>query len=149
MILWRLTAPAHAPGLDGEGARLHGGRWNSPGTPIVYTSSSLALALVETWVHLPPPMRRAEALPPRVAVRIELPGDLTPERADPMDLTNAAALRAFGDAWAASRRSLALEVPSAVVPAERNVLLNPSHPSMPEVRVLEVAPFAIDRRMGF
>ena len=147
MVLWRLTAPEHAPGLDGEGARLWGGRWNSPGTPVVYTASSLALALLETWVHLPAPMRRPGALPPRVAVRMELPEGESVEAVDRADLGDRAALRAFGDDWARSRRSLALSVPSAVIPLERNVILNPAHPAMAGVRA-EVLPFAFDPRMA-
>lgn len=147
MVLWRLTAPEHAPGLDGEGARLWGGRWNSPGTAVVYAASSLALALLETWVHLPAPMRRPGALPPRAAVRIAVPEDEPVEVVEGADLGDGAALRALGDDWARSRRSLALSVPSAVVPLERNVILNPSHPAMARVRA-EVLPFDFDPRMA-
>ena len=148
MILWRLTAPEHAPGLDGEGARLWGGRWNSPGVAVVYASGALSLAVLETWVHLPPPMRRPDAWPPRVAVRIALPEGEAPEAVEGMDLADRAGLRAFGDAWARERRSLALAVPSAVVPPERNVILNPAHPGMAGVRVLGVEPFAFDPRLA-
>ena len=44
-----------ATALSGEGARLNGGRWNSPGLPAVYTSSSLSLATLEVLVHLEDP----------------------------------------------------------------------------------------------
>lgn len=148
MILWRLTAPEHAPGLDGEGARLWGGRWNSPGTAVVYTAGSLALALLETWVHLPPAMRRRGALPPRVSVEIELPDSISMETAEMPDWSDTQALRRFGDEWARSRRSCALSVPSAVIPPERNVILNPVHPDMRLVEVRATVPFTFDPRMA-
>ena len=61
--------------LDGEGARLHGGRWNSVGTPVVYTSSTLALAVLEMLVHVDP-----EDLPKDlVALRPDVPGKVSSE----------------------------------------------------------------------
>lgn len=138
--VWRLTSPAHAPGLDGEGARLWGGRWNSPGQPMVYCASSLALAVLEVFVHLPPAMRRPDALPPLVAVALEVPGQFdTVAKGDP---------RSLGDAFLAARAQLALWVPSAVVSLERNLLLNPLHPAMSQVRVITQMPFALDPRMA-
>ena len=148
MRLWRITASEHAPGLDGEGARLWGGRWNSPGTAMVYTASSLALALLEIWVHLPPAMRRPDTLPERVSVEIDYPDALAIEILGEPDWSEPEALRRFGDEWAGSGRTLALSVPSAVIPAERNLLLNPAHPDMASIRVLSVAPFHFDPRMA-
>jgi RES domain len=79
-IVWRLTRPEHAPGLDGEGARLFGGRWNSPGIPAVYCASSLALAVLETYVRLPLVLRRVDRLPEMAAIRVELPAGSLPYR---------------------------------------------------------------------
>ena len=51
--VWRITKTKHADGaFEGEGARLYGGRWSSPGTRIVYAAESLALAVLEVLVHL-------------------------------------------------------------------------------------------------
>lgn len=150
-VLWRLMKPEHAPGLDGEGARLVGGRWNSPGVPVVYCSESLALAVLESFVHLPPAMRGAARLPEMTAVKLALPEDATlwePEEAELPDLTDPEACREFGDAWLAAARTLALAVPSAVVPLERNVLINPAHPEAVGIAMLAEAPFRFDRRMG-
>lgn len=143
MRLWRLLQPEHAPGLDGEGARLWGGRWNSAGRPMVYCASSLALAVLEYFVHVPVGMRRAGGLPQLVAVELELP-----ER--PLDKLEAGSqeeARSAGDSWLADGKDLAVLVASAVVSLEDNALLNPLHPDMARLQVLRQVPFDFDPRM--
>lgn len=150
-VLWRLVKPEYAPGLDGEGARLAGGRWNSPGRAVVYCSESLALAVLESFVHLPPSMRGAARLPEMTAVRLALPegaGVWEPEEAELPEPGDAEACREFGDEWLAAGRTLALRLPSAVVPLERNVLINPAHPDAGRIVVLAREPFRFDARMG-
>jgi RES domain-containing protein len=147
--VWRLALGSY-PALDGEGARLFGGRWNSPGTPVVYAATHVALALLEQLVHVSP-----ERLPAGLrAFAIDLPDDALVEngRSDEPDGVEAA--RRYGDAWAASLRSAALVVPSMIVPAmmgslrtdERNVILNPRHGSAVAWRMTET-PFKIDPRL--
>ena len=147
MLVWRLTKPDHAPGLDGEGARLWGGRWNSPGVQMVYCATSLALAALEVLVHLPPAMRRAGALPVLVAVGLDVPDDqigqldlnLLPDDQD--------TCRAWGNQWIASQSGLAMAVQSMVIKQERNVLLNPTHPRMVDVQLIVQEPFRFDDRL--
>lgn len=141
MRVWRLTRPEHAPGLDGEGARLWGGRWNSPGVPMVYTASSLALAALEVLVHLPPAMRRAGGLPAMVAIALDVPD------AEISDAVLGADDRATGDVWAQGG-SLALRVPSRVIRHEMNVLINPRHPQIGLISVTLSEPFQFDDRLG-
>ena len=138
VAVWRIgtEAPGYrANDLGGTGARLTGGRWNSAGVPMVYASASIALAMLETLVHL-----AAGDLPfNRFLVRIDIPDPLWHAReilaapggwdAIPAGITS----RAAGDAWCAGHRSLLLAVPSVVVPEEHNVLVNPRHP---DVRLL-------------
>ena len=147
MLVWRLTKPAHAPGLDGEGARLWGGRWNSPGVGMVYCATSLALAALEMLVHLPPAMRRAGALPVLVAVGLDVPDD----QIGPLNLNllpdDQDACRIWGNQWIASQSGLAMVVQSMVIKQERNVLLNPAHPAMADVRVISQEPFIFDDRL--
>jgi RES domain-containing protein len=150
--VWRLALGRHRE-VDGEGARLYGGRWNSPGVPMVYAATHLSLALLEQLVHLNP-----ARLPGSLrAFAIELPEDAPVEAADPaIDAADREAARRAGDAWAAARISAALVVPSALVPArldpggiataERNVLLNPRHASVAAWRVRETA-FRVDPRL--
>jgi RES domain-containing protein len=148
--LWRLTRPAHAPGLDGEGARLFGGRWNTPGSPVVYGSVSLAMALFEVWVHLNPDQRRAGSLPDFVKIGVDFPSDISVERHDavPEELSDPARARAFGDAWLAAARTAVLSVPSAIIPEEANLLLNPLHPDFARVTVALQVPFRFDDRLA-
>jgi RES domain-containing protein len=146
---WRLTRPEFAPGLDGEGARLFGGRWNSRGRPMVYCSGSLSLALLEVWVHLPAAQRRPGSLPEHVKVGLDVPADLI-ETHDPAsaDLADPVRTTGFGDRWLDEGRSLALSVPSAILPEERSLLLNPRHPDLARVDVAMLALFRFDQRLA-
>ncbi len=147
---WRILKPQHASAaFDGEGARRYGGRWNSPGVPLVYTASTKALAALELLVHLP----SAQVLAAFVCLRIEFDERLmhrleNPElpplwRADPPPL----AARAIGDQWQRAGGSAILEVPSAIVPEECNYLLNPAHPHFQNIAIGEVEKFYFDPRL--
>lgn len=134
--VWRIVKEKYAEAaFDGEGARRAGGRFNSPGNPVIYTSESLALAQLEILVNLP----TDRLLAGYVAFRADLPGErvATLGREElPESWRQAPAprpVRRLGDRWLESGRSLALRVPSAVVPAESNVLINPRHPAFGEV----------------
>ena len=148
MLLWRLTKEQFLPGLDGEGARLAGGRWNSPGIPVVYCSSSPALAALEALVNIPRLKRRAGEMQPLVAVALEVDEAAIADPVLPVtqDMSTS---RQIGDTWLRSATSLGLLVPSRVIPLERNVLLNPRHPAMAEVRVTVTDPFVFDDRLAY
>ena len=142
--------PDPVDALSGEGARLYGGRWNHSGTRMVYTASTASLALLEMAVHLPRLRFSREFL----LFELAFPDGLTealnraalPDGWDSFPLS--AATQDLGNAWIASRRSLALLVPSAVLPfGEPNVLLNPAHPAFGEVRVLGRHAFHPDPRV--
>lgn len=138
MHVWRLVKEKYVDSaFSGEGARQGGGRFNSPGRPVVYTSESLALAELEILVHLP----TSHLLASYVAFRVRLP-DETVEALDRATLPSnwraspvPRSVQAVGDAWLHSGSSLALRVPSAVVPAEDNVLINPEHARFEEVTI--------------
>jgi RES domain-containing protein len=149
MVVWRLCRAVHAAGaFSGEGARRYGGRWNSRGVPMVYCSSSLALAAIELFVHLDP----TQAPSDMVAISATLPED-EPARAVtqeelPQDWwANSAVTRGLGDAWISAGSSLALRVPSVPIRAEWNVLVNPLHPRMGELHIDPPQPFVFDARM--
>lgn len=150
-IVWRLTRPDYAPGLDGEGARLVGGRWSSPGRAVVYCSATLSLSVLESFVHLPHALRGVARLPEMTAVKLELPPDAQVAEAGARakaGVLDVAACRALGDRWLARGDTLALSVPSAVVPEERNFLINPLHPQAARVSVLSQESFRFDPRMA-
>ena len=143
MIVWRLAKAAFAA-LVGEGARTFGGRWNSPGRPVLYASASPSLAVLEVMVHLDLP---ADLLPDDYRLlEIELPDDAPRERLDAAPL-EAAASTAIGDEFLARGEALALIVPSVVIPVEWNALVNVSHPAMASVRLVSNRPFAFDPRL--
>ena len=160
--VWRIASQGltwKANDLSGNGAALCPGRWNSLERPIVYSSSSIALACLETVVHL----AGDDPLPfPRQLVRITIPSHHwqqrkrfakqelsgwdsapTPEHAEDW----LAATRAWGDAWLLGLDSLLAEVPSVIVPEETNLLLNPRHPAHAELVAEIVRPWFYDARL--
>ena len=143
MIVYRLCKAAHIA-LDGEGARLWGGRWNSAGHPMVYTAASPSLAVLEVLVHLDLP---AELLPDNLRLlTIEIPDD-APMRRLQDDPADDAACIAQGDAFLTANEELALSVRSVVVPQEWNTLLNVRHPTMGRVVIVADDPFRLDPRL--
>lgn len=151
---WRIIDGRHLgddphTAFSGEGARLYGGRWNSRGTAVAYVASSRALALLEVLVHL----ASTRALLRYVLVPItfeasaveELPESALPEgwRAHPAP----PATQAVGDAWVLEERSAVLRVPSVLVPAEVNYLVNPRHPAFEMLEVEAPEAFVPDDRL--
>jgi RES domain-containing protein len=145
---WRITKRKHARhAFNGEGAREFGGRWNNPGIAVVYTAQSQSLAALEMLVHLDSPgllesyvlfeVEIDEALVQQVA---RLPKNW---KGDPPP----AQIRAIGDEWALAARSVALRVPSALVPSENNFLLNPNHPDFARLRIGKPIRFRFDPRL--
>jgi RES domain-containing protein len=150
MLLWRICRRRYAASAwTGAGARLFGGRWNSPGTSVVYTSTSLALAAVETFVHLEPNLQPDDL----VSIAVECPDGLPVSRIEPAALPSDWArrrddsLREFGDGWLRAAKTVALHVPSAAIHGEWNVLLNPAHPDFRRIRSQPPRPFEFDLRM--
>lgn len=145
MRVWRVCRHPFAK-LDGKGAETRGGRWNSPGRPVVYASAHLSLAILEVLVHLEVDV---DELPDDyVSVEIEVPDNIEAEvfKAK-IDIHNIAERRAHGDRWIASSRTAVSEVPSAVVPKERNVCLNPRHSDFQAIKTVEISPFQFDPRL--
>jgi len=148
--VWRLvTARFAATAFSGEGARRYGGRWNRKGVPIVYTAGNLSLAMMELLVQDQPLRARYLTIP------AEIPAELTIERVDiarlPADWRHPAALealRTIGSDWAAGLRTAVLAVPSAVVPAEINYLLNPRHPHFAKIVIGESQELVTDLRLS-
>ena len=136
--------------LDGEGARLYGGRWNSVGGRVVFTSQSLALAALETLVHVGVDLVPTDL----VALTIEIPDDLKWEDVDSAQLssgwsdsTDSAECRGVGDAWIARGTVAVLRVPAAPVPEEQNFLINAAHSEAGRIRMLQSRPFRFDPRI--
>jgi RES domain-containing protein len=154
MRIWRLCRdPFASEAFSGEGARRFGGRWNSRGVPMVYASTSLALAVIELFVHLEPGQAPDDLvylsalLPEGEPARTLQPAELPPSWWADNASAGAATTRDLGDAWIRARSSLALMVPSVPIRAEWNILLNPLHPRMSELQIEPPQPFVFDARM--
>ena len=148
MIVWRLARLAHAK-LDGEGARLAGGRWNTQGRAAVYTSSRLSLAALELLVHTDVPLVPSDL----VAFEIEIPDATAVETVEvatlPKDwrIPGHPDCRSIGDSWLAEERTAVLRVPSAVVPEEWNYIINPAHRAAKSIQIVGRRKFAFDSRL--
>jgi RES domain-containing protein len=146
---WRITKRKHAKvAFSGVGARKYGGRWNSPGTTLVYVSETQSLAVLEILVHLEAPelLQRYVLIPAEIEERFiqdldhaQLPRNWRGEPA-------LAQLRSIGDQWVQSQTSAALRVPSVLVPAESNFLLNPAHVDFQRFVIGEPVEFSFDER---
>jgi len=152
-VAWRVadrayTEPPFNP-FDGEGARLHGGRWNNAGIPAIYAAGACSLALLEVLVHVPDLV----VLQGYVVYRVEIPEGLildVPFEQLPNNWNQPGLvpeLRRLGDEWAAARSSAALRVPSAIVPVEYNYVLNPRHPDFLKVGLGPREPLPVDPRL--
>jgi RES domain-containing protein len=143
VIVYRLAKAAYA-GLDGEGARLYGGRWNAPGRPMVYTAATPSLAVLEILVHLDLPL---DLLPDDYRLlTIDIPDDAPVERLERADRSASDCL-AIGEAFLDRGSALVLLAPSAVVPQEQNALINVMHPDMVRLNMASNEAFGLDPRL--
>ena len=145
------TADAHhltAPAPDGEGARLYGGRWNRKGIPMVYTAGSQSLAMLEMLVQDEPLRAHYMMIPATLPDTLVIEHiDATRLPADWRALPAPESLQAMGTEWARLKNSAVLAVPSAVIPAETNYMLNPVHPAFGEIEIGIAQPFITDLRL--
>jgi RES domain-containing protein len=148
MRLYRIGDERH-PLWDGSGAALVGGRWNSPGRPLIYASQSYGGAMLEILAHanigrVPTTQRYVIA---------DVPEDVSIERHDATSLPAAwdsestAAARRFGDRWLSEMRSAILLVPSVVARLEWNALVNPAHPQAARITLSTAERVEWDRRL--
>ncbi|MGU7811692.1 RES family NAD+ phosphorylase [Burkholderia sp. AW49-1] len=148
MKLFRIADTRHAV-WSGTGAMLVGGRFNSPGRPVIYAAQTFAGAMLEVLVHA-----RIGKMPKTHGwVEAAVPDDVVVERRTAETLPagwGAAALqvaRQFGDTWLTESRSALLVVPSVVTRAEFNVLVNPAHPEAARIVVADPQPVVWDERL--
>jgi RES domain-containing protein len=145
---WRITRPAHAANpLSGEGAARFANRWNSKGVRVAYTSTSRPLAVLEMLVHVTRDTFPSDA----VLLPVQVPDGLITQLKDLPENWNdfpyAEAARNAGDKWIKEASSAALLVPSAVLPLEWNLLINPRHPEFSKIRVGAAEAPGLDPRL--
>ena len=137
LTVWRITTARFArSAFSGEGARLYGGRWSPKGVSVAYTAANQSLAMLEMLVQDQPLRARY------VMIEARIPSAVTIDRVKVEDLPSdwreigaRGELQAIGAEWARKRSAAVLAVPSAIVPAESNYLLNPLHPAFKRINI--------------
>ena len=150
MVVYRITRKQYAGDLSGEGARRFGGRWNHRGVPALYTSATESLAALEVLVHatvhlLPSDLMLIKLRIPDKEPIHRLDADALPENW--REYPAPAALAEIGTNWLKEQNGWILNVPSVVIPSERNFILNSHHQNYRKMEVLEERPFAFDVRL--
>jgi RES domain-containing protein len=147
MRLYRIARRPYV-NLGGDGGLHHPGRWHDRGFRILYTAPSIALAAIEFTVH------SSTRPPDTMLVEIELEGIAPIEVAEMIGgplpgnwASDHAHTRPVGTAWLTKGKSVALAVPSIVIPLEKNILLNPEHPDFDQVKLIDCKPFFFDPRL--
>lgn len=147
---WRIVLRDHAQdAFSGKGASRFPGRWNTPGTAVVYVSDSAALAALEMLVHTD-----VEAVLPAYLLFACSFGEDLIERFDLGKLPSnwqddppPPALRQIGQQWVIEQRSAVLRIPSVIIPIQSNYLLNPAHPDFAKITIADPVSFALDLRL--
>jgi RES domain-containing protein len=131
------------------GASLYGGRWNHKGTPLIYSAESRALCALEVIVNAD------ELAEDYISISIEIPDALSITSKSDADLPTGwdsnpgmAETRDIRTDWAKGLTIAVLSVPSAVIPRERNYILNPAHPDFVRIQFSSPEPFYFDDRLG-
>lgn len=150
MIVFRLSKSVYASDLSGRGAEKAGGRWNSKGTAMVYTSESRALCTTEIAVHTPLGILPLDY----VIIAIEIPKTMpiqelkeTELPEDWKSLPHSHSTQEIGDAFILAEKFAVIKVPSAVVQGEFNYLMNPAHTDFKKIKVKLIEPFDFDERL--
>lgn len=148
MVVYHLGNSKYARSLTGEGAKLHGGRWNVIGVPCIYTSESIALCVLEYAANV-----RLEEMPQNLLITtFELPPKSIKEisiASLPKNWQTIPApeeTKSFGTALL-KENNLAVKIPSAIIPSEFNFILNPLANNFNHVKIVSVHPFNMDRRI--
>jgi RES domain-containing protein len=150
MFVFRIARKKYIHDLTGEGARLHGGRWNRQGTSLVYAAESRSLAIVEFLVHVPIALVPEDVCLARIFVPDGAESDEIKTASLPAGWNRFPApekLAELGSVWAKANKKLILKVPSAVVTGEYNILINPAHKAFSKVKIQDSEPFAAIQRM--
>jgi RES domain-containing protein len=150
MIVFRLSRKKFRYDLSGRGAEITGGRWNSKGVRMLYTSQSRALCTAEIAVHSPLGIVPTDYW----LSSIEIPANAPLDAIDPAKLPagwrsfpHPHATQLIGDQFIHQNKFLVLKVPSAVVPGDFNFLINPAHKLFSKVKVKKAEKFAFDERL--
>lgn len=147
MMLYRFASASHSRDLSGEGAKLYGGRWNNKGNAVLYTSQSISLALLELLIH----STSYDEILVNELITIEIHTDNI-TTLETSQLKNGWEndfdySKFIGDGFLSNKSSLLMKVPSAIIPEEGNVLINPLHADFKKIKIKSTKKFRFDVRL--
>ena len=150
MIVFRIAQKEFVEDLSGTGAKLFGGRWNSKGTALLYTSENRSLAMLEIMVHTPQRFIPRDLfiatiyIPDPIFGKTILPEEMPEEW---KDYPAPGFLARTGDNFVNENKFLYMKVPSSILKEESNILINPLHAASRQLKLEDVAPFQFDMRL--
>jgi len=150
MIVYRLAREKYKDDLSGKGAEITGGRWNSKGTALIYTSSSRALCVTEIAVHTPLGIIPEDYFLISIFIPEDIPTAAYNEKKLPEDWNSyphGNATQIIGDNFVKDEKYIVLKVPSATVQGDYNYLINPRHKLINKIKIKETALFTFDERL--
>ncbi len=148
MIIYRISDKKYSDIFDGMGAKIYGGRWNSPGFFAIYTAHYISLAALETLVRV----KFTEIPESLVLIKVSIPDKVVIKSTDNMKLKSdwkkdINYTRFIGDSFLKENSGAVLQIPSAVIEEESNFLINPRHKDFVSVKVVSSEPFHFDKRL--
>ncbi len=148
MILYRFAHKKFARDLSGNGARLYGGRWNPAGISVIYTSSSISLALLEVLANA----NALDELQSIQLMEIEIPDNSLSTEIKLQNLKKNWYLDFDYTQWLGkeiilTNKSLVCQCPSAIVHREYNFLINTQHMDFKKIKLLNSTDFYFDERL--
>ena len=150
ITLFRIATSEHISDISGTGARIYGGRWNHQGYPVVYASGSRSLAALEFLVHVPMALAPEDLSILEINITETVEIESVNESQLPLNWRDYPApeqLADIGTKWLKSKSSLLLEIPSAVVNKEVNLLINPLHEDIKNISLVLIEKFSFDPRL--
>lgn len=150
-LVYRISATRHAESIDGSGMEA---RWNRENQFVLYTSSSMALACLEMLANCSADLLARKPysistwfLPNTLRVQEIFADELHEKNAEWHKRDNFNITQSIGERWLNEKKSPVLKVPSAIIDAENNYLINPKHPDVPSIKLLRIQPFHFDQRL--
>ncbi len=150
MLVYRISREKYATDLSGAGAKQYGGRWNSIGVPVLYTSSSISLAILETLVHLPKHLLPKDLVLITIELNEKLPHAELIEKNLPKNWRQfpmPVATQKIGSTMVSENKLLYLKAPSTIVQSEQNIIINPLHKQAKNIKIKHIEPFTLDVRL--
>jgi RES domain-containing protein len=147
MIVYRISNEIYKDDLSGNGAAINGSRWNSKSLKLLYASQHISLCILESLVHL-----KTSYIPEmQYLLHIQMPEtavqEITFQKMREDWKTDFVYTQWLGDQFIISNKSLVLKVPSAIVPQEHNILINPLHKDFKRVKIIGSELLELDKRL--